>query len=120
MRDAVSFAQNCIDIHPNEIEVIFHSRKSLLYHNNEPWIKKDGNGEFDVTMGSYDGGKVCEVVGLFMLDIISKKYLKENIELYRDDGLSVFKNQTCHQNDKVRKELIRMFQDHHLKLLTNI
>ena len=67
-------------------------------------------------MGSYDGAEVCEVVGLFMLDIISKKYLKENIGLYRDDGLSVFKNQTGHQNDKVRKELIRMFQDHHLKL----
>ena len=36
LRDAVSFAQNCTDIHPNEIEVIFHSRKSLLYHNNKP------------------------------------------------------------------------------------
>ena len=44
-----------------------------------------------------------EVVGLFMLDIISKKYLKENIGLYRVDGLSVFKNQTGHQNDKVKK-----------------
>ena len=116
LRDAVSFAQNCIDIHSNEIEVIFHSGKSLLYHNNKPWIKNDGNGEFDVTMGSYDGAEVCEVVALFMLDIISKKYLKENIGLYRDDGLSVFKNQTGHQNDKVRKELICIIQDHHLKL----
>ena len=26
LRDAVSFTQNCIGIHPNEIEVIFHSR----------------------------------------------------------------------------------------------
>ena len=88
----------------------------LLYHNNKPWIKNDGNGEFDVTMGSYDGAEVCEVVGLFILDIIRKKYLKEKIGLYRDDGLSVFKNQTGHHNDKVRKELIRIFQYHHLKL----
>ena len=51
-----------------------------------------------------------------MLDIISKKYLKENIGLYRDDDLSVSKNHTGHQNDKVRKELIRMFKHHHLKL----
>ena len=77
MRDAVSFEQNSIDIHSNEIEVIFHSRKSLLDHKNKPWIKNDGNREFYVTMGSYDGTEVREVVGLFMLDIISKKYLKE-------------------------------------------
>ena len=35
------------------------------------WMKKDGS--FDVTMGAYDGAEVCELVGIFLLDKISKK-----------------------------------------------
>ena len=34
-------------------------------------MKKDGS--FDVTMGGYDGTEVCELVGTFLLDKISKK-----------------------------------------------
>ena len=30
------------------------SRKSLLFNNNEIWVKKD-NPNFDVTMGTFDG-----------------------------------------------------------------
>ena len=44
-----------------DIEVIFHCRRSLLFHDNEPWIKKDSNGDFDVAMGSYDGTEVYEL-----------------------------------------------------------
>ena len=51
-------------------------------------MKKDGL--FDVTMGAYDGAKVCEKYCL--LHKISEKYEKNSIGLYRDDGLSVFKN----------------------------
>ena len=37
------------------MEVIFHWLRALLFEDNEPWIKKDSNGDFDVTMGSYSG-----------------------------------------------------------------
>ena len=96
--------------------MIFHCRRSLLFHNYKPWIKKDSNGDFDVTMGSYDGAEVCELAGLFMLNELSKKFDKDNIGLNRDDGLSVFKNYNGHQNDKVRKEMIDVFKQHHLNL----
>ena len=45
-------------------------------------------------MGSYDGAEVCELVGLFILNDLCNIYGKENIGLYRDDGLAVFKNIT--------------------------
>ena len=96
--------------------MIFHCRSSLLFHDNEPWIKKDSNGDCDVTMESYDGAEVCELAGLFMLNELSKKFGKDIIGLYRDDGLSVFKNHNGHQNDKVRKEMIDLFKQHHLNL----
>ena len=55
-------------------------------------MKKDGF--FDVTMGAYDGAEVCELVGTFLLDKISVKYDKNSINLYRNNGLSLFKNVT--------------------------
>ena len=42
-----------------------------------------------MTMGAYDGAKVCELFTLYQL---SRKYNKSNIGLYGDDGLTVFKN----------------------------
>ena len=39
-----------------DIEVIFHARKSILYNNGEPWLKKEGVS-FDVTMGAMMGWK---------------------------------------------------------------
>ena len=40
---------------------------------------------FDVTMGSYDGAEICELVGLFILNHLGKTFGKlENIGLYRD------------------------------------
>ena len=65
-------------------------------------------------MGSYDGAEVCELAGLFMLIELSKIFDEDNIGLYRDDGLSVFKNYNGHQNDKVRKEMIDSIKQHHL------
>ena len=53
-------------------------------------MKKDGL----LTIGVYDSVKICELVGIFLLDKISVKYDKNSIILYRDKGLSVFKNST--------------------------
>ena len=50
-------------------------------------MKKDGL--FDVTMERrYDAGEVCEFVGTFLWNKVSKKYdNKSNIGFCRDDGL---------------------------------
>ena len=56
---------------------------SLLYVRGSPWVKR--RSEWDVTMGSFDGAKVSELVGLYMLDKLAKTDL--DLGLYRDDGL---------------------------------
>ena len=43
-------------------------------------MKKEG-GSFDVTMGAYDGAEVCELIGIYMLYLIEKKYDSKNIGL---------------------------------------
>ena len=74
------FAQNSVNIPPKIIDVIVHSLKSLLYHNDDPWVKKDTNVELEISMGSYDSAEVCELVGLFMVDLLSNLVEKK---LYR-------------------------------------
>ena len=70
----------------NEDKVIIkHARKSLLYDNSEPWMKKD-SGLFDVNMGTYDGANVCQLVRTLLLYRLSLKYNKSKIGVYRDDG----------------------------------
>ena len=73
------------------IEVIFHARKSVLYNDGKPWVKKEV-GCVDVTMGAYDGAGVCELIGIYMLYLIGKKCDSKNIGLYRDNGPAVLKN----------------------------
>ena len=98
------------------IEIIFHSHKSLLYHYNDPWFKEDTSVEFDVQMGSYGSAKVCKVNALFMLDMLSTLFEKNSTSLYRDDDLSIFKNYNGHQNNTIRKDLMKLFKKHQLNL----
>ena len=65
---------------------------------------------------SYDGAEVCELVGLFMLDKLGERFGKENIGLYRDDGLAILKNATDRQADRSRKTMHEIFNSLGLKI----
>ena len=64
---------------------------------------------FDVTMGSFDGAEVCELIGLFLLNILSEKYGKNNVGLYRDDALVLLRNANGPQSERTRKDITREF-----------
>ena len=61
-------------------------------------------------MGSYDGAEICELVGLYILDTLSKKLNKNEMGLYRDDGLILLRNKNGHEMDKIRKQIIQNFK----------
>ena len=67
-------------------------------------------------MGSYDGAEVCELVGLFILDDLCNIYGIDNIGLYRDDGLAIFKNISGPQADRTRKDITRRFKTYGLNI----
>ena len=79
-------------------------------------MKKDNDGLLDVTMGSFEGAEACELVGLFILNDLASKYGTNNIGLYRDDGLAVFRNTTGPPAERTRKEIIRHFKEHGLNI----
>ena len=62
---------------------------------------KKGSDLFDVSMGAYDAVEVCELIGIFLLNLLGQQYMK-NIGLYRDDGLSILKNCSGPQIEKLR------------------
>ena len=105
-------------IKPKDRETNFPARKSFLYNEGEPWIKKQSNN-FDVTMGSYDGAEVCELIGIFMLSLTGNKYNPNNTRLYRDDGLAVFKNTSGPQSEKIKKSFQKMFKNKGLDIIIN-
>ena len=112
---ALDFAQNLTIIKEEERNILQHARNSLLFsHDGETWQKK--NGLFDVTMGSYDGAETCELVGLFLLSKVIQFIPKNQIGLYRDDGLMLIKNPNGPYLDRLRKRLHQTFQEEGLKI----
>ena len=64
-----------------------------------------------VTMGAYDGAEeVCEIVGIYLLSLLSEKYNNKEIGLYSDAGLSVFKNINGLEAEKM-KEIYKEFSN---------
>ena len=122
LEEAISFAKSLMDIDHHKIRIIKHCRKSLLFHNSVAWKKKTTTSCFDITMGSYDGVEVCELVGTFILSKLGNIIGKKNTDVYRDDGLVVLRNMNAREIDKIRKIIIRMFKDvgFQLEIKTNL
>ena len=95
--------------------MIKHARKSLLHNDGTAWGKRNSDSTFDVTMGSYDGAEVCELIGQFVLDTLKDRF-GYDIGLYRDDGLATLNTRSGRLNDKARKDLEHIFNDFGLNI----
>ena len=51
-----------------------------------------------------------------MLNLLSKKYNKNDLGLYRDDGLVVLKNKSGPQLEQVKKNIQKIFKGHELDI----
>ena len=60
-------------------------------------------------MGGYHGVEVCKLLGTYLLYKLSLKYNKNDIGLYRDDGLVIFKNISAPESEKVKKDIQRLY-----------
>ena len=64
---------------------------------------------FDVTMESYNGAEICELVGIYILSCLSN-IDKNDCGFYRDDSLLVLCTVNGQQIDRVRKNFIQLFE----------
>ena len=107
----MTWARSLIDISNDHITIIKYVRKSLLFHNDKVWVKNNNQHSlFDVTMGSHDGAKVCELVGLFLLNKLAVTFGKDNVGLYRDDGFLILRGTGGRQADQARTKLHEIFK----------
>ena len=109
-------AEKYIKVTSENKAIIKHVRKSLLFNKQQIWIKKE-RGLFDVTMGAYDSAEVCEIVGIFIFYQLSRIYNKNDIGLYRDDGLAVFRNTSGPQAEKIKKRFQSIFYKNNLSII---
>ena len=93
--------------------IIIQAKRSLLYHQNSPWTKRDSDSMFDVTMGSYDGAETCELIGAYIMSLIVPKFKRE-VGLYRDDGIAVCRA-TPREIEKI-KQVSNAFKANRLKI----
>ena len=112
LNKALDFASNYDNITADERNIIIHAKSSILIHKNHPWQKK-GNTTFDVTMGSFDGAKTCELVGSYLLSQL--QHLNINVGLYRDDGLAIT-NASPRDTENTKKEVCRIFNNNGLSI----
>ena len=110
LNDALTLAKTIINLDDQGKKIIYHSRKSLLLNQEQRWIKK-GNNPFDVSMGAYDSAEVCELIGILLLNLLGRQYNARNIGLYRDDGLSIFKNCSGPKIEKIKKRLQKVVKN---------
>ena len=66
---SISWAKTLTDNTEQHISIIKHARKSLLFYDEKTWLKRSNQSLFDVTMGSYEGAEICELLGLFILKV---------------------------------------------------
>ena len=104
LRKALTFAEAHTLLSGYGKTIIPHARKSLLFNNQQTWIKTDSE-LFDVTMGADDGAEVCKLVGNYLLYKLSKLYEKKDIGLQRDDGLRI----RVDQNQKKLKGQLKLY-----------
>ena len=102
------------------VNTIMNSRKAFLFYDRNPWIKKDTLQDFDVTEGSFDRAKICELVGLYLLDQLKDIVTNGSIGLYRDDGVAVVHKYCGRQIDILRKDIIDFFKQHSFQVTIEI
>ena len=107
--EAIKFGANHAEISENDITIIKNAAKSVLYNDEKIWIKKKKKGNsnpmFDITMGSYHGAEICELVGLHILNGMNNIIDREHVGLYRDDGLAIIKKQSGFKTNKLKQKI---------------
>ena len=55
---SMDFAKSMQNISDNDFNIITTARKTLLFHHEQPWMKKNEEEEFDVQIGCHDGAEI--------------------------------------------------------------
>ena len=78
---AIVFGKEIYNLSNDEISIIMQSKKTLLFKDSEPWVKKDDEDDFNVPMGCYNVAEMYKLVGTYLLNQSKVVIAKENMGL---------------------------------------
>ena len=116
LKKSLEWAKTIVDISEEEINIILQTKIAPLFFNNQCWIKK-GSKAFDVSMGSWDGAEVSDIVGLYLLSQLQD--VGFDLGLYRDDGLGVT-SLTPRLAEKEKQKVCKIFQENGFDIKVNV
>jgi len=63
--NSLKFAEKFTPITNNDQNLILHSCKLTIFHENKRWERINTSDLFNVSMGSYNGAEVCDMLRTF-------------------------------------------------------
>ena len=106
--NSIQFVNEVLAVSDNGIHIIMQSRKTVLFNEKIPWVKRCGDEDLDVSMGYYNEAEVLELVRSFLLRKVSNTVDKKSSGLYRDDALAILQNLSGPEIKS--KDIIKMFK----------
>lgn len=77
---------------------------------------KKYNESFDVPMGAFNSAQIADVVGIYILDTLSRIVNLNQVGLYRDDGLIFVPSSNGPITSSLHKKVVRAFKYLGLKI----
>ena len=111
---AITFAEKITPLSNLEKELLINARQSILYSEGIAWEKNTGT--FDVTMGSFDGAQITDLVGLMILNTLKTAVPEISFALYRDDGIGAHHKLSAKKLEGIKKTLHKLFKELGLKI----
>ena len=107
--DSINYARKYIDITNEQYEIILACRKTVIKNSESTWVKS-GLDNFDVPMGGYDSSQIADLVGLYILNMLTRIISPHQLGLYHNDGLLYIPNSNGPLCSSIQKRIIRAFK----------
>ena len=118
--EALVFAEGFLKIDADDKSIILNACKTILFHDDRTWRKKEADELFDVPIGSYHGAEICDLVGLVILDKLSQVLPSGSHGLYRDDGLGFTPITSPQDLERLKKEIRSVFKSIGFKITLEV
>ena len=102
---SINYARKYTEITKEQYEIILACRKTVLKNNRSTWVKT-GSENFDVHMGGYDSSQIADLVGLYILDTLSRIVNPEQIGLYHNDEIIYIPNSNGSNSSRIQKNVV--------------
>ena len=117
----VIYLKKQLNLHDNSsrfLIMIYRSlcrpKKPLLFESTTAWIKESGDEDFEIPMGCFNGAEISELVRTHIESKLINIMNKEDVRLYHDDGLGIFKNISRPETEMKNKNIVFKNVDYQL------